>query len=644
MHKVVNIGVVAGCVLTFAHATQTSAQNRTISSPDTIAGQERELDELLVTSSKAELTFNQTAKIVTVITRAEIERQPVQSVQDLLKNIVGLDVRQRGANGVLAGISVRGGTFEQTAILLNGANLSNPQTAHYSLDLPVNLSDIDRIEIIQGPTSLLYGAGAFSGGINIVTKKDSPTGIYLQADGGMHSTFGGEARASLQTQSANHSLSASYNSSDGYIDNSDYKIFNALWQSHFRTETARLDFQFGINDKTYGANTFYSAAYPNQFDDTRSVFGSLKSETGTKLKLIPQLYWNRHYDHYQLIRDSMLVNDVMRYSNYGENFHQSGVFGFSLNTQYKWQAGITNLGGEIRNEGILSSNLGRDSLFNREHYKLTDNRTNISYFVEHTYLQDRFTFGVGLLYNYNTAFKDASGVFPTVNAAYWLTDNFKIFASWNKAIRTPTFTDLYYKGATHQGNSDVQPEKSEAFEVGAKYTHPFVTASFNAYYMKGTNLIDWVKKNPEEKWQSRNLTNLDKKGFEVNLAFRMFTIGYVFLTQDKDAGEWISNYVLDYLHHKFTAGFSHPVYKGLTAGWQFRWQKREGTYTKYIDLKVAEETPYPAFSLLDVKLNYKIDAFNVYLKANNLFNVSYYDLGNIPQPGFWLMGGISYRL
>ena len=634
MHRVVNIGVVAGCVLVCAHATQTAAQNRVTVSSDSIPDQERELEELVVTSSKAELTLNQTARLVAVITRAEIERQPVQSVQDLLKNIVGLDVRQRGANGVLAGISVRGGTFEQTAILLNGANLSNPQTAHYSLDIPVNLSDIDHIEIIQGPNSLLYGAGAFSGGINIVTKKDSETGVYLQADGGMYQTFGTEARTSIHTDISNHSLSAGYSTSDGYIPNSDYKVFNSLWQSSFRMENSKLDFQFGMNDKAYGANTFYSAAYPNQFDETRSIFGAVKSELNRKLKWIPQLYWNRHYDHFQLIKNQPT----------GENHHRTDVLGFNLNAQHKWQAGITNFGSEIRNEGILSSNLGKDSVFDKSPYRFNDNRTNVSFFVEHTYVHDRFTFGVGLLYNYNTAFNDASDFFPTINAAYWLTNNFKIFTSWNKAIRMPTFTDLYYRGATHEGNTDVQPEKSEAFEVGVKYIHPFVSVSLNTYYMKGTNLIDWVKQNSGDKWQSRNLTNLDKKGFDINLSSRWLNIGYAYLHQDKDAGEWISNYVLDYLNHKFTAGLSHPIYKNISADWQFRWQKREGTYTQYIDLKAAEEKVYPAFSLLDVKLNWKINKFNIYLKANNLFNISYYDLGNIPQPGFWLMGGINWKM
>ena len=215
LHKVINTGVIAGCMLTFAATTETAAQSRVSAIRDSIP--EQELEEIIVTGSKAELTLNQTAKLVTIITRDEIARQPVESVSDLLKSIVGLDVRQRGPNGVLSGIAVRGGTFEQTAVLLNGANLTNPQTGHYNLDLPINLSDIERIEIIQGPTSLLYGAGAFSGGINIVTKKNSGDGLSLEAKGGMHKLFEVNAREAIKTENASHSLSSGYASSEGYI-------------------------------------------------------------------------------------------------------------------------------------------------------------------------------------------------------------------------------------------------------------------------------------------------------------------------------------------------------------------------------------------------------------------------------------------
>ncbi|MDR2804542.1 MAG: TonB-dependent receptor [Dysgonamonadaceae bacterium] len=651
MHKVVSIGVVAGCVLTFAHATQASAQSRTVSTPDSLV-REQELDELVVTSSKAELTLQQTAKLVTVITRAEIERQPAQTLADLLKNVAGVDVRQRGGAGVQTDISVRGGAFDQIAILLNGANLTNPHTGHYSMDLPINLSDIDHIEIIQGPASLLYGAGAFAGGINIVTKKDSDTGLSFQAEGGMYELWGTELRGALKTASSSHSLSAGYHASAGYRPDSDYKILNTLWQSHFQEENAQLDIQCGVNDKAYGANTFYSPSYLNQFDDTQTLFVAVRGEAGTKLKFIPQIYWNRHYDSFQLYRDG--TPDIPDWYK-GHNYHYSDVFGFTLNTRYQWKGGITNWGGEIRNEGIFSNKLGKDTV-NLGKYIVRDNRTNVSYFLEHTCLFRGFTLGAGLLANYNTAFSHTVDFYPNIHAAYWLSGRTKIFASWNNATRTPTFTDLYYAAPDLQGFADLQPEKSESYELGIQYRRSSLSLSANAFYEKGKNVIDWIRENPEDKdYQATNLTSIEKTGLETNFAWNVgasvprlpatkLNLGYMYIYQTRDAGPWISNYVMDYLKHKFTAGLTHPVYKGVTADWQFRWQDRAGTYTRYENAQKLNEEPYPPFALLDLKLLWKKDLLSFSVTANNLFNVAYYDRGNIPQPGFWLIGGVQWTI
>jgi len=644
MHKTVSIGVLSGSMLVSSGLTQVMAQdnNRLIQEKDSIV-EDIALEEIEVLAVQP-FTFTSPAKSVTIISSKEIERQPSVSIQDLLKSIPGLDVRQRGTNGVLAGISVRGGTFEQTTILLNGANFSNPQTAHYSLDIPINLSDIERIEIIEGASSSLSGSSAFAGGINIITKQDTQSSVFLQAEGGMHKLLGGQARGTFRHGDFSHSLSLGYNSSDGYIDNSDYKLFNTFWQSHWKKKRSSMHFQLGYNDKKYGANTFYSAAYPNQYDETKSLFASFRAETGnSNLKIAPHLYWTRHYDEFHLFRPK--TEGIPSWYT-APNSHISDVFGFKLHTRYLWKLGVLSLGGEIRNEGIRSSNLGKLIDKPDDKYTHKDNRTNISYFVEQTFLTDNLSLSAGLLANYNTAFSDDFSFFPNLNASYWLTNKLKVYASWNMAMRMPTFTDLYYSGATHIGNSDVKPEKSSSLELGFKYQSGIFSAHLAGFYLKGSDMIDWVKQNPDDKWETRNLTSLERMGLEasVGLDFRSFdlNIGYTFMNQDKKSTDWISNYVLDYLKHKVTLGLSHPIVKNLTADWQFRWQDRAGTYTQYTNNILAEEVSYPSFALLDVKVNYKLPWGNIFLLANNLFDKTYYDLGNIPQPGIWLQGGINY--
>ncbi|MCE5179534.1 MAG: TonB-dependent receptor [Porphyromonadaceae bacterium] len=653
LHKTVTIGVLSGCTLMSAQAATAEPVERIITERSLDSIPSTELDEVMVTASKVGLPLNLAAKQVTVISKQEIERAPVRSIEDLLNYVAGADILQRGPHGVQADISLRGGSFDQTAILLNGINLTSPHTGHYSFDIPVNLSDIERIEIVQGPSSMVYGASAFAGGINIITKKDSASNAFAKLEGGMHGLFGAEARGAYKAGSSVHMLSAGYKQSDGYIRNSDYNIANLLWQSSFDINGSDLDFQAGLNDKAYGANTFYSAAYPNQFDNTQGLFMSVRGETQGKLKFIPHIYWSRHYDEFQLIREG--TSDVSAwYKNH--NYHRSDVFGMNLNMQVASAWGITSFGGEFRNEGILSNVLGKPMEDAIGKYTKSDNRTNISYFAEHNFIWEKLTLSLGGLLNYNTSITDQFDFYPALNGSFRASDRLSLYASWNKATRMPTFTDLYYTTATHIGNSDLEAEQSEAFEAGIKYSHPIVNGSLALFHMKGRNMIDWVKASPEALWESRNHTRLNKQGLEANLnlnlaswlgsdqPLRKLSIGYMYIDQERLEDELISNYTLNHLRHKVTAALHHEVVKQLTLSWHFRWQQREGTYVQYVDLKPGERVEYTPFALLDVKASYALPRANLFVNANNLFNTVHVDFGNIPQPGFWLSGGVSVQL
>ncbi|MDD4776917.1 MAG: TonB-dependent receptor [Fermentimonas sp.] len=653
IHKAVTIGVLSGCALMSAHATSVEPVEQIFIETASDSIPSTELDEVVVTASKVAMPLNLAAKQVTVISSKEIERAPVRSIEDLLNYVAGVDILQRGPHGVQADITLRGGSFDQTAILLNGINLTNPHTGHYSFDIPINLSDIKRIEIVQGPSSLVYGASAFSGGVNIITKKDSEANIYAKLEGGMYGLFSAEARGSYAGKTSTHSLSAGYKRSDGYISNSDYNIYNLLWQSRFNINGASIDFQTGLNDKAYGANTFYTAAFPNQFDDTQGLFFSVKGETNGKLKITPHIYWSRHYDEFQLIREGS--PDIPSWYT-DHNYHRSDVFGMNLHMQYASQLGITSFGSEFRNEGILSNVLGNTMEETIGKYTKSDNRTNISYFAEHNFIIDRATLSLGGLLNYNTAVTDRFDFYPAINGSFRATDKLSLYGSWNKATRMPTFTDLYYTTATHTGNSNLEAELSEAFEVGAKFNHPVVTGSIAAFYMEGKNMIDWVKPSPEALWESTNHTQINKRGMEVNLSFDLkewfghnqplsaFNTGYMILDQERVDDDLISNYTLNHLRHKFTASLHHDLIKDLSLSWNFRWQERNGSYVLYADLKPGERVDYTPFSILDVKANYKLRNIDLFINANNIFNSKHVDLGNVPQPGLWLSGGATIKL
>lgn len=642
MHRLVNIGVVSGCAILFLTASPVTAQNAA-QGEEQQKVLEEELDEVIVTASRIEVPVNQVARLVTVISKEQIEQAPVQSIQDLLVYAANIDVIQRGGHGVQADISIRGGTFDQNAILLNGVNVSNAQTGHYSFDIPINLSDIERIEIIHGPSALIYGASAFSGGINIITKKNTDYKAYANVEAGMHKLRGIEVRGTAQTGIATNSLSVGYNSSEGYIANSDYDLYNVLWQTRFRiNDVNKLDLQLGYNDKKYGANTFYSAKFPNQYERTSTYMGSLKGEFGSRFKVIPIIYWNRHHDQFDLIKDT----------DTGRNFHRNDTYGANLIFMYRSALGTTSLGGELRREDIMSTVLGKEMTEPHRRYTHYDDRTNSSIALEHNLNLEKVVLSAGLLMNHNTLLDGEYKFYPSVSATYRPTNELGISSSWTKSTRMPTFTDLYYTTETHNGNSGLKPEKSESLELGIKYRNSFVNAYLTGFLLWGRDMIDWVK--ASEKWASWNLTEVNTQGMEMGVRFRLgslipllgeqasLSLDYARMHQSSDTRDMVSLYSLTYLRDKFTATFNHQIYKALSAGWYFRLQKRMGFYEVFQNLEKTGEAPYPAFSTLDLKLNYKHQDMAFHLTLNNLYDTHYFDRGNIPQAGFWLMGGISY--
>lgn len=643
MHKVVNIGVLTSSMLAFAHLSPVSAQQGAGTVADKMP--EEELDEVTVTAARVETPLAQSARLVTVIMRAQIEQAPVQSLQELLAYAAHIDVIQRGGHGVQADISIRGGSADQTAILLNGINLTNPHTGHYNLDLPVNLSDIERIEIIHGPSALIYGSGAFSGGINIITKKEIDARVYANAEAGMHNLWRGDVRGAAEIGRTRNSLSAGYQSSDGYIPHSDYRMYNLLWQTRWKArENAYLDMQLGYNNKHYGANTFYSAKFPNQYERTSAYMATLKGSFGQTLRVIPILYWSRHYDQFDLIKDTPK----------GRNFHRGDTYGANLIFQYTSRIGTTTLGGEVRREDIVSSKLGKPRAHPEGDYTKYDDRTTSSITLEHTYATSRFSLSAGALMNYNTL-TDAVRFYPSVSAAYRPAEGLKIATTWSQSTRMPTFTDLYYTQETHHANEHLKPERSESVDLGVTYDRPLVSAYVKGFLMWGRDMIDWVRTSGDAKWASWNLTEVDKQGVEIGATLRPgqqwptlghseLSISYARMNQTADSKGLESKYLLNYLRDKLTVQLRHPVYRNFSAAWHFRLQKRMGSYRRFEGGADAGLHPYPAFSVLDLKLNYKLRNVDFHVNLNNLYDMQYYDVGNVPQAGFWLMGGVTYRL
>lgn len=642
--KPVRIGVLLAVYTTVAEPELVFAQTDSLK-----VSMEYNLDEVLIGAQRAPVAFSQVSRIVSVINREEIEAAPVQSIQELLEYALSVDVRQRGIHGVQADISVRGGSFDQTLILLNGINISDPQTGHHALNLPVSLKNIQRIEILEGPAARVYGPNAFSGAINIITGSESNSNIKIDVSTGQHKLADLNLSGNLHHGNLNHFAAFHRMSSDGYINNTDFKIWNAFYQTKLHTNPGILDFQVGRTNKAFGANSFYTATYPNQFEETKTTFASIKFESGTKIHLIPSIYWRRHQDRFELFR----FEPASWYK--GHNYHLTDVFGSNLNVWFASKFGKTAFGAEIRTENVWSNVLGEvlatpiqvpgeDKKFFTKSYS----RTTISYFAEHSIMLEKISISAGAMTNWISDLGFGWNIYPGIDASLAISEHFKLYGSASSSLRMPTFTDLFYNGPTNLGNPELKPETSVNYESGIKYKFKGVSGHTGVYYRRGKDLIDWVRENETDKWQTKNLTRINSTGIEFSGNFfpekiwdkKLFVtkvgLNYAYSYLNKGGNNFFSNYVLDNLKHKFDFELNHKIWSKLKASWRVSYQDRNGLRTK--------TESYQPFWLVNSRIMWKRPSTEIYAMAANLFNTTYFDLGTIQQPGRWISLGVNHQI
>ncbi|MCR5361132.1 MAG: TonB-dependent receptor [Bacteroidales bacterium] len=676
LHREVRIGVLSVAMLSSVSLKTNATTSATTASANVTYPTESDsggsdslvvgLEDVEILATRVQLTQMQAPRQVTVLSAADIAAASVQSLNDLLEYAVGVDVRQRGDLGVQTDISVRGGTFDQITVLLNGVNISSPHTGHLSADFPVSMHDIERIEVVEGPAARVFGTSAFTGVINIVTKTFSMSdgasdNKRLQGNahlsGGSYGFANGEIRVAGQTSShMQHSLSGGYSRSDGATPNSYFQSTRGFYRGRYATDDVQIDLQLGYSYKPYGANTFYGASSTDQWESNERYMGAVTAQTRIgQFHIAPAVSWNRWFDHYQWHKDSPV----------GENYHQVDTWSTSLNSWFESAIGKTSFGIEMRNEGIYSTKLGEPMLASkyfdvRGHDGLTDStqythhadRTNVSAFLEHDLVLRQWTFSAGVLANMNTALDHRWRLYPGIDVAWRPGNYWKIFASWNMALRMPTFTDLYYSGPSIEGTSDLKPERTNDVSLGARLRCPGWHVEASAFYSHKSDMIDWVVYADElaaelaadpsatGTFRSGNF-KLDNVGFEWQTSFlpreiwsdcpvRKIGLQYAYIDESIDYDRAIdrSKYAMEYLRHKIVVQGETRVVSRLNLSAAWRWQDRVG----------EGNLPY---GLLDGRLSWDAQRWSVYAEGSNLLDKEYFDYSYIPQPGRTFRAGVT---
>ena len=636
-----------------------------------LEAQQLSLQEVLVVSHKAEVN-SEAYRLITQVSQAEIEALPIQTVADILQYLPGVDVRTRGANGAQADISMRGGTFDQVLVLLNGVPLSDFHTGHYALNIPVSTEMIERVEVLQGTSANLHGA--FSGAINIVTRNfPSLQGgdrgrLSLKLTAGMNGLVNPEVAASIQKDEALFNLSAEYSRAEGYYAprptekeatacrNSDFQLANIYFQTRWRG----LDVQAGAQWKDAGLGMGYGFGSQDQFDATRTAFASGRYEhRWGAWRLDAQAAYRANYDRYEWHRGQRL---------YG-NFHFAQTASAALSAHYASRVGTTSFGVSVRNENMHSTNLGDTinpdgQVPNVADFPLADvrvldlvkggNRFHTNYYAEQTFYYAGLSASIGINGTYNTQFGHHVG--GGANIGYEFKKAGTIYVNANRSLRMPTFTDLYYNAGNQLGNRNLKPEEASLLSIGYKGNlSPTLSSreggrfswAVDWYYRWGKNIIDWVYVPTDTKrpFHAENQQQVNATGLELSLAYRLnewlrcVSVDYAYTYLDLDLKEAGSRY-LDYLSHKLAIHLEHGIYKGLGASWTVRFQKREGQYNN----AEGEVADYQPVWLLDGSVYWQNKYLRVSADCTNMTNTRYYDYGGILQPGAWAKVSIKAKL
>ncbi|SMC38826.1 TonB-dependent receptor plug domain-containing protein [Chryseobacterium sp. YR221] len=554
---------------------------------------------------------------ISVITKEDIAHSPARSIDEILQQVSGMDIRRRGANGVQSDIGFRGSSFEQVLLLLNGIRMNDSQTGHNNMNIPVDLADVEKIEVIKGPAARRFGQNAYAGVINIITKVNPGKRVKISADGGDYETYGLGFNAQLGNERFSSALQANSASSQGYMYNTDYEIRNVFYQGRMGIKNGDLKLQAGFSEKKFGANGFYaSKSATEQYEETQASIVSLAhQQTFGKLKLNSNVYWRRGQDMYLYNRQN---------PSFYRNMHIGNNVGGEVNSSYQWGLGTTGVGVELRKEFLVSSNLGNPNrfvsqVFFEHHFSLLDKKLNISPGISWA--------------NYS---KEGNFFYPGLDVGYNFNANNKIYGNIAKVHRIPTFTELYYVSPTEHGNVNLQPENAISSEVGYQFQNSRILAKISGFMRNSDNSIDWVKNNFNDKvWYAQNVGEIKIKGIEAEVNHKVndwlrYSVGYTFLdSKYKENNEFVSRYILDNLKHQVVARLETKFLKNFTNELVYRYNERVSLGT---------------YNLLDAKLNFTQKDFSVYVLVNNITNTKYTEAFGVEMPQRWFHIGFSYTI
>ncbi len=564
---------------------------------------------VVVLGSPAPVTLGESNRSVVLMNTQE-HPLAFQTVEDRLRTDASTYIEQRGAGGAQADISIRGSSFAQTLVLINGLRVNDAQTAHHNLDLPVPMDAMSNIEILHGSGSTLYGSDAMGGVIDFITAAPQATSLRLRSGVGSFGENDQAATASIARKTWSELLSGERNFSTGFMPDRDYRNENGSSETRWKTALGESDILLAGSDRAFGADQFYGNY--NSWERTKGWFASMRQELDDKTSAA--FGYRRHTDNFILLRDnpSLYANQHIDQSWQGA-LRRREHFGARSSLFY---------GLEGDGDSIDSNNLGKHA------------RNWGAGYLDADLQWKNISLTAGLRQEIISGGYHATS--PTLAASYWLGSNVKLRAALGYGFRLPTYTDLYYSDPSTIGNPNLKPESAWNYEAGMDWFAGSKSyLSLTGFYSRQHDTIDYVRPNANSPWQASNLTNLRYAGVESAWTWQpsnrqQIKLAWTFLSGAQQAlhglqSEYVFNYPVNNAVFEWTV---EPIHGYML-------HNRVGVTQRY------EQTAYPVWNAAIARERGYV---RPYLQMSNLSNTGYEEIVDVPMPGRSFTGGIEIML
>ncbi len=620
------------------------------------------LDSVTISSSRVSNNIIEAPKSVTVISSDEILSSASNSLDELLRNIVGLNINSRGMFGVQADIGIRGSTFSQVLLVIDDIRQNDPLTAHFNSNIPIALSEIERIEVIRGPSTLSYGSDAVGGVIHIKTKSycnttfNKDTNIKADLARGEHNTSISDI--SLESSKQNWSVSASIRniSSDGeqhlnpnfLLGTSDDSLYNnyfdlrtmGLAASVKLYDNVRWINRIGYDERDFAAKYFYTqSSFDESVEKVNNTFWQSNILIDKDNSLSNASFSIRRAE------DEFIFNPI-----FAPNMHTTDFLTAQFNHTILFERNQISLGAQYLRKNIESTDRGDH---NNNNFGL--------YAMGKKYISDRIFTQGGLRYEYDEGF--GSELIPQLSITY-LSNNIQISALYGKSIRAADFTERYISYEIAQlspgrnvGNPNLEAERAHSFELNMKYqVIPTLRINSSVFLRKSSNLIDYILTNSNdiegldnlqpdsEYYFTQNISKSTTKGLELIFSYNpvwnrcnfQTDISYTYLSSKAEEGE-ISKYLANHPNHQLNLNLNFSWNK-WSLSYNGQYINRNEEIIEGINAEVKSD-----YLLNHIKLSKSFHDGNLrpYFKVNNLTNTEYQEILGARMPKRWIMVGLS---